>query len=662
MGSNSDHQNASGDFAFIDRKEALELAGGVLTGHENPVVLLYGLPGMGKTTLLAEIKERHSDSLSVEHINLSDFREDFDERISGELARIFMKYVKGRKRKPAEKILASFPGESGPARAIVADLDVRHSTMVNSPVNMLMPGQGHSSSRASRRAELDRQIHRLTEIAMLMGDPPALLIDGAETITYAAANAADAESETFAIEDTWFQDRVLPAVLAAAPRLRIILAGLDEFQIRGIAAGSMEIEGWELEHTSAFLAAKRVGSALAGEIHALAKGNPLIVSWLAEAAGLRHPVAMDGSNWLRAAHQEKLSQWLPREFLGLLSDRERKVVEAAAVLREVNVGSLEAVSEEHVDILLINRLKSRSFMRVGRSDRGEQIWSIHPQVREWILDFMTFEDSSRLPSRRKRPSAHRRAAAFYAARSDGYFSTELEVAYHRIAAGDGYPDLRGQMSAALTAGRDDRVLEYAGLVLAREHEPEAIAGTEDLVAYAHECHGAVLVRRKRGDRAVASFDRAREIYADRGDTIEVGNTMLGQGYAHLESDNPEQATRAFERAREVFHDAPMRAEANEVDAILGLAEAAVRTGTSDAFEAARRYLDEADDLCARTGSLGKSGRRSHALFRLGDISLRLDSDASQSREYKERAAAMLEAIGDPETAAAVRRDMAAGQR
>ncbi len=39
------------------------------------------------------------------------------------------------------------------------------------------------------------------------------------------------------------------------------------------------------------------------------------------------------------------------------------------------------------------------------------------------------------------------------------------------------------MSAALTAGRDDRVLEYAGLVLAREHEPEAIAGTEDLVAY-----------------------------------------------------------------------------------------------------------------------------------------------------------------------------------
>ncbi len=660
MGSSSDRQDSSGGSGFIDRKEALKLAGGVLTGHEKPVVVFYGLPGMGKSTLLAEVKKRHGDSLSVEHINLSDFREDFDERIPGALARVFMKYVKGRKRKSAEKILASFPGESGPARVIVADLEVRHATMVNSPVNVLVPGQGHSSSRASRRAELDRQIHRLAEIAMLMGDPPALLIDGAETITYAAANAADAESETFAIEDTWFQDRVLPAVLKAAPRLRIILAGLDDFQIRDVAAGSMEIEGWELEHTMAFLAAERVDPALAGRIHALAKGNPLIVSWLAETAGLRHQLATDGSDWLRAAHQEKLSKWLTREFLGLLSDRERKVVEAAAVLREVNVGSLAAVSEEDVDTLLINRLKGRSFMRVSRSDRGEQIWSIHPQVRQWILDFMAFDDSTRLLSQRKRPSAHRRAAAFYAARSDGYFSTE--VAYHRIAAGDGYPGLRDQMSAALTAGRYDRVLEYVGLVLAREHQPEAIAGTEDLVAYAHECHGAVLVRRQRGDRAVAPFDRARDIYAGRGDTIGVGNTMLGRGYAHLQSGNPEPATRDFERARKIFHDAPTLAAVNEVDAILGLAEAAVRTGTSDAFEAARRYLDEADGLCARTGSLGKSGRRAHTLFRLGDISLRLDSDASQAREYKERAAAMLEAIGDPATAAAVRRDMAAGQR
>lgn len=169
----------------------------------------------------------------------------------------------------------------------------------------------------------------------------------------------------------WFLGQVLPRLLDAVPRLKMILAGWDRLEVdphRLRALPPCELTGWAEQHTRAFLASAGVEDpAVAVLVQRAGDGLPLLASVVAEEAG-RWRVAdgsVDTTALTALIGDRPAHQWVPEMILARLSVQQQHEIAAAAVLRICTRPALQAllVDRDPATSDWFHRLTSRSFLQ-----------------------------------------------------------------------------------------------------------------------------------------------------------------------------------------------------------------------------------------------------------------------------------------------------------
>ncbi|MFD3940478.1 hypothetical protein ACFWSF_37765 [Streptomyces sp. NPDC058611] len=338
------------------------------------------------------------------------------------------------------------------ARAVrVRQWASRGGVIVNSPVSVTMPGL----TQAERRVGWVRDL--LTMARMVRRRRCLLLIDTCEWLMFFDDVQAEQPrpGEPLGV-GSWFAD-VLEQLLQQIPGLRVIAAGtaVPDAWRRDDAEGSryavQDLTAWRPGDTNTYLIRRglSVPVALADTITERSQGLPAEAAWIADALT---GVLSDGHTSENTADvlaffeemQKKSSggrqRWLRTHVLARVSDRNQRLLNAAAVLGTFTPQALHAVAFHLTghsvappkDSQWFDPLRRMSCLRELPAPGG--YWQLHRSTRTWLLASVAEDDTHRTPDERRLPPLHRAAAAYHEALTDGAFSTQ--AAHHRFALGE----------------------------------------------------------------------------------------------------------------------------------------------------------------------------------------------------------------------------------
>jgi tetratricopeptide (TPR) repeat protein len=488
---------------FTDREEALAAVDRLLAADAGArLLMVFGVTGQGKTRLLERITELHWGNYRPQMIDLQSVVQSLrgiDETSAAyavdDVAVLMLRAVGTalahqarwwqRPRRLARHAVTI--GQDPIPRQIEQSQSVTNEGILTSSAQNVYIGVSPVDTvrRGTWISQLEEIARRLRRRRLL------LLFDTCEWMyVFDEAPPHGQESQEAARPgplglSPWFLGQVLPRLLAAAPRLKAVLAGWDRLEglsTRQVHALACELTGWSEGHTRSFLASAGIEDpAVAALVHEAGDGLPLLADVVATKATEWRTIdgAADVAALTALIRDQPSQQWVPRMILARLSPHQQNEIAAATVLRTVTRPALEALLDE-VDSTgadWFRRLTSRAFLHEpppGSADPAlaGQGWRMHGQIRRWLLDYLTDTDATAPTGRQRLPLLHGHAASYFqdlASREpDGDWS--LELAYHCFAVGDDSPAPAWQrrMLVAAHAGNLAVVAAHADIALARE--------------------------------------------------------------------------------------------------------------------------------------------------------------------------------------------------
>jgi AAA ATPase domain len=336
---------------FTDREEELAAVAGLLDpGSRQRVLVVHGAPGLGKSTLLAHIY-RTGDRrwrrvlIDVEgmvtpaHAVPEEGGEDLALRLLRELGLALAgtaPWWRRRRARRRARAIGREAGQSGPVQVEMRAWD--HSQIEGTRID------AGEQTQAGRRA---RWVDDLLAVAASARRRCLLLVDTAEWLYFFDEVARDRPRPDRPLGvGGWFAGAVLAPLLDAAPRLRVVLAGRDAVAVGKLPAGAHQLDPWQARHTASYLAALGIADpGLAEAVHDECHGLPVVAAWLAEEClDQRDRGGAADRRWLAAVARDRpLRAWLPERFFGRLTAAESQLTCAAAVLRAITLGAMEAM-------------------------------------------------------------------------------------------------------------------------------------------------------------------------------------------------------------------------------------------------------------------------------------------------------------------------------
>jgi tetratricopeptide (TPR) repeat protein len=506
---------------FIDREDALAAVAELLARDSHRILSISGVSGMGKSYFLAHVRDqrnyRHKRVLvDVENLlaadRLAGSQTDGDEltlRLLRELGAALAQCTPWwRRRRTSNRAHSIGLPMATTGRVKFSQHASDHSQILSTHVTL------DRQTPSGRRTQWVEQLRGVA--ASIRRQRCLLLIDTAEWLHY----FEEAHTEQPRLGEStglggWFVGEVLRVMLDAAPRLKIVLAGKDAFEIANLPTPHHVLSSWTVEHTAVYLGASGMTDrALAASVHQEARGVPVVTAWLAEACQ-DHSLdgdAVDSDRLAAIARGRLLSEWLPGHFFAQLTPGQRRLVQAAAVLRTITQGAIEALVPTGLDEGWFDRLRKHSFMQEIPGTSSWPKWRMHPLVREWLLIYLDHGDAERLPQGRIRPELHRLAAEYYEILAgDG---VSLEATYHRFACAEDTPAVawRARMVDAARAGDFERALTHAEVALAPELSQALGGRLPAVLAIAAYIAAYVAYRQGRFHDAERSAEQARTAY------------------------------------------------------------------------------------------------------------------------------------------------------
>ncbi|WP_322756455.1 tetratricopeptide repeat protein [Frankia sp. Cas3] len=601
---------------FTDRDEALDAVEELLAVDGRARLLVVsGVTGQGKTRLLARAAELHADryrrvGIDLQTLVAGGFAGLDDQRIAAgvddvavlllrELAAGLASQARWWRRRRVRRLADRVGTDIVPRRVDNRQCALFGGRIAESPQTVHV---GVSPVDAVRRGVW---VAQLVEVACRVRRRRVLLT--VDTCEWMYVFDAVAPARPAGIS-SWFTVQVLPPLLAAAPRLRVILAGWDDLPVPDTVAsvGPCQLTGWLRVHTRAFLTSAgitdpRLLNLLVDVVHPDddtaderdSSGLPLLAAVLADTA----PTS-------QAERDRLLSQpaprWVPERILGRLSGRQRDEVAAAAVLREITLPTLTALLTDTTpaDTDWFTRLTSRGFLQPlpAGPGRHQPRWRMHRLVRRWLLDHLADADRETPSGQQRLPDLHRRAAAYYTDLADRLPGAwQLEIAYHRFALGDPAPAAgwRRELFTFAHAGRLASLAAVTDVVLAPEQQARVRDRLPAVAADALACSAWVEYLRGRHDHAERQALDAAGLYQQL-------DQPAGQAWAWQLAGQAAWTTWRWTRATEHWHHALDVVRASGSPAQLFTVLTALAEATLDCVElpAARVLLDEARTLTA----------------------------------------------------------------
>ncbi|MXM68004.1 hypothetical protein GR925_32370 [Streptomyces sp. HUCO-GS316] len=446
---------------FTDRASALKAARHLLHGDGPTRVLVFtGVSGTGKSTLLAHIAAKAPHPSRTHLLDAAQGRASLavpsegGEHAALELLRsVAVALACGapwwRRRRVRRRAAAL--GTSRKWTVRVRQWASRGGVITHSPVTVTAARPTQAERRAGWVTELAEIAHAVRRRQSV------LLIDTCEWLMFFDDVHAEQPRPGQPLGvGAWFAG-VLDQVLNEIPGLRVVVAGTavpGAWRNEGAPKARYRVHdlaAWKAADVRAYLARRGLpeSDGLAEAISERSQGLPAEVAWIADAltGSLSDDHAADSTATVIAMVKDleetvtgDRQEWLRTHVLSRISDRNRHLLNAAAILSTFTSQALHTVAfhpgfaaaAPAQDDDWFDPLRRMSCLREVPASRGH--WTLHPAIRDWLVTAMSEDDAHRMPDERRLPRLHQAAAVYYEALSDGAFSTQ--AAHHRFWLGD----------------------------------------------------------------------------------------------------------------------------------------------------------------------------------------------------------------------------------
>ncbi|GAB1820596.1 tetratricopeptide repeat protein [Herbidospora sp. RD11066] len=566
---------------FTDRRDALDAFDRLFNGDVPERVLVYwGVSGQGKTTLLRHLRDVTAPSHRPVIVDLDEIRlmgstegaaHAAVEFVLQQIAEAVISWYAPIRRNHARRRFARALTRSrkGLVRAstpVDAHLQARErSVIIGSSITI---DTRPPTSGLHEAAYRDAMVEALCRLARgLSGRRRALLIDSSENLAL-LDERQEADGKGSGVE-SWFTTKVLPRLLSAGTNLRVVLAGREQLPLpERIDHFSVELTEWDSEDTGDYLRAHGLTDpSMAKRVHSLCGGVPVWTAMIAEwfAADPEHH---EVSRLAETVDNLAADQWIIRQFVTRLPDRQQEVLRAAAVLRTVSFESVGfLLGDTGKDGEWYERFCRYSFVRVVDTGGRLPARRIHDLVRRALLAYLERERPSLLEE------LHRRAAAYHAKREDF-----LEEAYHRFASGDDSPVDRWHelLSEASRSMNLDLMRQYAEIITSPEQIGRVAGRFPRVTARAAIVAGSIASHSGRLAEAEPLLVQARNWYAAAEDHSGEGAALLQLGHVAVLNKEYKEARTQLDRALKIWRRTGSRE--NQAHTLRILAEAEIAGG------------------------------------------------------------------------------------
>ncbi|MFF6895980.1 hypothetical protein ACFY8Z_35870 [Streptomyces microflavus] len=445
---------------FTDRKTALRAVNTLLRGDgPGRVLLLTGLSGMGKSTVLAHVRTHPQSGWRYAVVDAEALVSGMAVRAEGaeEAALELLRQVAGhlaslgpwwRRRWLRQKAVGI--GSARPWRVSVRQWAGFGGRISNSPVDVVAGARTQGERRGQWASQLLAVARGVRRRRLL------LMVDTCEWLAYFDDVRAEVPraGQPYGVGG-WFSG-VVDGLLDAMPGLRVVLAGTAAPAV-GEALGSsgkaggrvvrLELQPWKAGDTRTYLARRGI-PATTGAATAVTDaegGLPVSISWIADVltglltdgpagTGTADQVLADLTE-LSASTNLARAAWLRGHVLDRLSSGTLRLLQAAAVLETFTPAALLAVADSGApaDHDAFTRLTRTSC--IDPHPGPDKLWRVHAVMRDWLLEAARDHDAQQPPSRRILPLLHQSAADYYEALA-GDAGWSLRAVHHRFATGD----------------------------------------------------------------------------------------------------------------------------------------------------------------------------------------------------------------------------------
>ncbi|WP_286247453.1 tetratricopeptide repeat protein [Streptomyces graminofaciens] len=544
---------------FTDRRAALSAVRALAEADSGPrVLLLTGLPGMGKSTLLAYVSSRPPRGWACAVVDAEALVSGMALRSEGaeEAALLVLRAVGGhlaglgpwwRRRWLRQK--ASQIGQVRPWRVRVWQWAGFGGRISGSPVEVVAGALTQGQLRGQWADQL-LAVARGVRRGRLV-----LMVDSCERLAYFDdVRAERPRPERPYGVGGWF-GTVVDELLALMPHLRVVLAGTTAPApaTAGAAGGrfrQVELKPWRASDTRSYLARRglEVDAEVAAALTEAEGGLPVSISWIADV--LNGPLAERTAGTPPAAQVlarltapntptgPARAAWLAQHVRFRLSEGTLALLHTAAVLDSFTPTALMTVARTlgPVSDDAFTRLAQTSCISLHTGGAGGQFapdsrWQVHAVMRRWLIEDARAHDAQQPPARRVLPALHRAAAGHYEALA-GDAAWSPEAARHRFATGDGTHAAAwtGRLAAALRATPPDN-LQIRLLTDAALDSPGVEKTLPAVVADAHLAAGHLAHRFARYAAAQDHAEQALALYRTldgRTHAVYVSACLAGQ--------------------------------------------------------------------------------------------------------------------------------------
>ena len=603
-------RSPAGDIGVVDRQEpiaALERLCGA--EPDAPVLMLWGTSGLGKSTLLQHLRHVLVPAIGGTcHVIDLERIVNYDAkagsvaavlwtRILDEIARMVESTHDCRLQhywragQAATKQLRQVLDRAPDVRV---DQRASRNSVING-VTVTVEADDVAARVAAlqevQRGELIKAlVDSIHDIRIRRTAVTVLCFDTTERLHFIDVNRQFDGESAAAETASWLIIDLLPALLAAWPQLRVVLAGREPVATTDeVGLVSVELSSWEPQYTAELLRRHRIDpDGVADVVHRLCGGHPLWTTVVAEACAVENG-AEPGTRLAMltaVAAREPTFQWASRVLLGRLPRAIWEPVLAAAALRNVDRRAVVSMLGRSAGIFTdgpdwYDELSGYSFVSFVRGSDGSYVGRIHPLVRSALIRYTEENDPDRFLS------FHARAAEYF-----GSKGSALEELYHRLRSGDptASEQWREGLYSALRRYNIEESLRLVDLVLDGLLETSSSTIPLDLRVEAHVAAGQLSFYQARMEDARRELDEAVRLAAEAGLTTMEGHAQLRLAEVCHRCLDIDAATVAVRRAIEIFErlgDLAGQGEALRLHGHLKLA----RMGVVEAGAAARRSLE-----------------------------------------------------------------------
>jgi tetratricopeptide (TPR) repeat protein len=403
---------------LIDRVAEVATLRRICDGSETKAVVVWGLAGQGKSTLLQYFRDviTFERSMVCDIVDLEALVEFERQDVADDLVRRVLDCLVRIAEKWFHRQMEGYWSER-------SRQDDELERLVSSPAPFVEVRQKAAFRSAIRDVRIRVEPNRLDEqIATMRVHHRRRLTEALGAAAVDAARKSSVKGAWFCFDTTerlhfldshdvspgsteralpvkhWLTADLVPQL--ARGSIRIVLAGRERLELpTDVRTEHVQLTEWSREDTASFLRERGLADAAgADSVHDACGGHPLWTGVAAEALLSPGPRGRNEArlNVLPAASARPTPDWTRRLLLGRLAPRARPILMAAAVLRRVEKSALAAVLAACEPSFLTGRwfeeLTEYSFIRVAAGPDGRPIRRLHPLVREAVLGLLQEEE------------------------------------------------------------------------------------------------------------------------------------------------------------------------------------------------------------------------------------------------------------------------------